>query len=421
MDLKKYIPIFALNFVNIIGFTLLIPVLPEIIAAYIVPQWQGTLYGVMISSYAFFQFIGAPVLGALSDRYGRRPVLFLSQFGTMMSWVIFGGALLLPNISVWGAPLPILVMMLSRVTDGLTGGNISVANAWIADITPQEDRTKAFGMLGAVFGIGFLFGPAIGGLASASALGFLGTALVAFVISLITLGVIHWFLPESLPPSRRDSEVEIHLGRSLNVYHQFAQFRSNPVILSLLMIRIFFALVFASYTTIIILYMAQAFELSSFGLGLALSSIGIFSIVNQALIAPRAAKVWGEMNTVYASMALLFGSLITLPLIPDVWVVGNVNFSFVIFMFVTYFINLGMAFGMPSFKSLLTRHVDPRRQGMITGLDESLLALGNAISPVLSGSIYTIIGTATFWIFALLLLAPHFWIKWFTGRWRVRA
>lgn len=228
MQLKKFIPIFALNFVNIIGFTLLIPVLPEIIRGYIDPSWQGTVYGGMISSYAFFQFLGAPILGALSDRYGRRPILFISQLGTLLSWVIFGGALLLPNIPVLGLPLPILVMMFSRVTDGLTGGNISVANAWVSDMTKPEERTTAYGILGAVFGIGFLFGPAIGGLASATALGYLGTALVAFVISLITLGMIAWYLPESLPPSRRDSEVELHIGRELNILHKFGQFRSNP-------------------------------------------------------------------------------------------------------------------------------------------------------------------------------------------------
>lgn len=167
--------------------------------------------------------------------------------------------------------------------------------------------------------------------------------------------------------------------------------------------------------------MGEAFDLGAFGVGLTLSSIGVFSIVNQALITPRIAKLWGELNTVYLSLVALFVCLLLLPLLPNDWWVGKVNFSFVLFMIVSYFINLSISLGMPSFKSLLTQHVDERRQGMITGLDESLLALGNSISPLAAGSMYTALGTLTFWFFAMLLFIPHLWVRFSTGKWRLPA
>src|SRR3989344_7690195 len=144
---KRLVPIAFLTFVNVIGFSIQIPVLP-----FIVDRYGGgpIMYGILLSSYSMFQFLGAPLLGSLSDKYGRRPILLISQTGTLISWVIFAFAYFVPSsIHVATIPLPLAIIMLSRVVDGITGGNISVANAYVSDLTGPEEKTRIFGLLGA--------------------------------------------------------------------------------------------------------------------------------------------------------------------------------------------------------------------------------------------------------------------------------
>jgi MFS family permease len=217
--LKKFFPIMLLTFVNVIGFSLLIPVLPVIAEKY-APSISAPVYGALLSAYAFFQFLGAPVLGSLSDKYGRKPLLMVSQLGTTLSWVIFAAAYFLPDIAIGPVMLPLLVIAVSRIIDGITGGNISVAQAWISDATTNEEKTKAFGLVGAIFGLGFMFGPALGGLSAGTTLGYLGTCILAFTISLVTLIMIHLYLPESLKEEDRDKELDIHLLKEINIFLQ---------------------------------------------------------------------------------------------------------------------------------------------------------------------------------------------------------
>lgn len=404
---QKYLPIILVTFVNVIGFTLLIPVMPGIVQQYAPVQYTGALYGGLMSTYAIFQFLGAPVLGSFSDKYGRRPLLFISQLGTTLSWVIFMIAYFTPDIRFAGVGLPLIVIAISRVTDGITGGNISVANAWISDHTAPEEKTKIFGLIGAVFGIGFLFGPTLGGLASTTSLGYLGTLIVAFLISLVTLAMVYFYLPESLSEEKRDKELHIHVLNEINVWKNIRKFKESLLVQRLIFLRVIFALVFASYVTIIILFLQRQFQLSEVGLGLVLSAIGLFSILNQAVLTHQIAKKLGDINTLYLSYACIFIGLIVLPFLPTELHWSGVNISLFLFMANSYLMNLGISLGQPTFKTLLTNSVSEKKQGMITGLDESLLALGNALSPVIAGSLYTLIGPWTFVVFAILMVLPH--------------
>jgi len=156
---KELLPVILLTFVNTLNFSILIPILPFIIKSY----GGGTvIYGIILSTYPFFQFFAAPILGSLSDRYGRRPILLISQAGTMLSWVIFAVAYFVPNVSVGIVSIPLLIIIISRIADGATGGNSAVASAYLSDITTHEEKTKAFGMVGGVVGLGLIFGPVIG-------------------------------------------------------------------------------------------------------------------------------------------------------------------------------------------------------------------------------------------------------------------
>ena len=408
MNVRKYTPIILLNFVNIVGFTILIPVLPQISSAHSPENLSAIIYGLLISTYALCQFIAAPLLGSLSDKYGRRPLLFISQLGTTLSWLIFGSSYFIPSQSeFFGLSSVLIVILISRITDGLTGGNISVASAWISDITPKENKAEIFGLMGAVFGIGLLVGPTIGGLSyNLFGFGYLSTAFIAFLLSLYTLFQIWKLLPESLPGDRRDRLIEIKLFDELNIWKQYRNFKESKLISNLLILRLFFAFVFASYTTLITLLLINNFGLSSRDVGLLISFIGIFSILNQGLLVRKFVNKFGDLHTVFISIAITLTGLFFItfinPIVNQLPLVTNIA----LFMLDAYLINLGISLAMPAFKSVLTNNVSDTKQGRITGLDESILSLGNGLSPIIAGILFTFINSYSFLTFFIILLIP---------------
>jgi DHA1 family tetracycline resistance protein-like MFS transporter len=156
--------IFITIFIDLIGFGIVIPVLPLYAERY---HASETVIGLMLASYSMMQFVFAPILGRLSDRVGRRPVLLLSLIGTSLGFLLMGFAHLIPfGLSLFGLAPVVIWLFLARIVDGISGGNISTAQAYIADVTPPDDRARGMGLIGAAFGLGFIFGPALGGLLS---------------------------------------------------------------------------------------------------------------------------------------------------------------------------------------------------------------------------------------------------------------
>ena len=218
------LPILAVNFIGTLGFSLVLSFL-----VFLVTDWGGNalVYGLTGATYSAFQLIGAPVLGRWSDRYGRRRILLLSQVGTLVSWLIFLAAFALPRTDLlrvdsmisrqFVLTLPLLVLIVARSLDGLTGGNVSVANAYLADVTPEEQRAKAFGRMAVSSNLGFVVGPALAGLLGATALGALVPVGAAAAISLVATLAILYRLPESNPC------VLAHDPERLNVRKLFGQ------------------------------------------------------------------------------------------------------------------------------------------------------------------------------------------------------
>jgi MFS family permease len=405
--IRRFLPIILLTFVNVIGFTLLIPVLTDVSKLYVSEQYSGIVYGGLLSVYAFCQFLGAPILGSISDKYGRKPILFVSQLGTTLSWVVFGAAYFVsPDTEVFGISLALIVIALARIIDGITGGNISVANAWISDVTTRKEKAEAFGLLGAVFGLGLLIGPVLGGLSSATDIGFLGTAITAFIISAITLAFINFYLPESLPEEQRDKELEIRFWSEVNIWKKFTEFKTNASVRDLLTIRLFFALVFASYTTLIALLLSDNYGLDSTGVGLFIGAIGLFAIFNQAVLVRFFVKKFGNVWTLYFSLIVMFFGLVVLPFLPTSFTFAGQNLALLIFLINAYVMNLGIALGQPTFKALLANNVADSKQGKINGLDESLLSLGNGVTPLMAGTLYSFMGSFVFIAYAVLLAVP---------------
>ena len=199
-------PLLAVNFVGTLGFSIVTPFLVVLVS-----QWGGNavVYGILAATYSFFQLFGAPILGRMSDRVGRRRVLLLSQLGTLLSWGIFLIAFALPAAKIMDVEnrwlgdfvltLPLLILFVARAADGLTGGNVSVSNAYLADITPDEDRSKNFGQMAVSSNLGFVIGPALAGLLGATLLGEILPVIAAFVISAIALALIQFGLVETAP------------------------------------------------------------------------------------------------------------------------------------------------------------------------------------------------------------------------------
>src|SRR5512147_2865222 len=199
---KRLFSIILVVFIDLLGFSLILPLLPYYAETFKASQ---TVTGILIASYALMQLIGAPILGRLSDRFGRRPVLLLSVFGTFLGFLLLGFA-----NALW-------MLFVSRIIDGLTGGNLSVAQAYISDVTDAKDRSKGLGMIGAAFGLGFIIGPVSGGLLSQW--GYAVPAFAAAGLALVNLLLVYFWLPESLTPEKRaempDRQPSVSLGALL--------------------------------------------------------------------------------------------------------------------------------------------------------------------------------------------------------------
>jgi DHA1 family tetracycline resistance protein-like MFS transporter len=200
MDKRRLVTVFVIVFVDLLGFGLILPLLPFYADAYGATPF---VVGLLAASYAAAQFIGAPVLGRLSDRYGRRPVLLISIAGTVVGFLLLGLAEPLGRALAGNAPaatanaIILAILFLSRILDGVTGGNISVAQAYITDVTDEENRARGLGLIGAAFGLGFIIGPALGGALSAGGRYAVPAFVAAAIAALNWLAVLFW-LPESL-------------------------------------------------------------------------------------------------------------------------------------------------------------------------------------------------------------------------------
>lgn len=386
---KKLIPILLLSFVNTLGFSVLIPVLP-----FLVKQYGGgpILYGLLLSLFSIFQFVGSPLLGALSDTHGRKSILLISHGGTFIGWLLFVGALYLPDIQVWMVALPLLGVGVARAVDGITGGNISVASAYVSDIVTPQDRAKSFGLIGATFGFGMLIGPVMGALISATRFGFAGVGMFSALLSFITLIAMSLWLPESLPLSKRSHDMSLRLWKRLNVFSRIVYFAKDAQVRTLFSVRVLFSVGFVAYVSIFIFHVIQYFHLNELQSAQFMIFTGSFMILNQLFAVKWFVARFGESKSFSIGQGLMMFALIAVSLAHTI----------PLFIGMYFFLNLGISLSMATFKSLILQSVPDDKKGEIMGIEESLVALVQAIVPILAGLIYAMIGVVSFAAFALL-------------------
>ncbi len=393
MNNKRLFSIIFVVFIDLLGFSLILPLLP-----YYAEKYGATEFvtGLLVASYALMQLIGAPLLGRLSDRYGRRPVLLASVFGTFVGFLLLGfadpiGSALAKAFDPQAANLFVLgILFLSRMVDGLTGGNLSVAQAYISDVTDAQSRSKGLGMIGAAFGLGFIIGPASGGLLSQW--GYAVPAFVASVLSFSNLMLIFFWLPESLTAEKRAQMTEkrpaITLGALLAALRR-------PFTGSLLTTRFFFGLAFAIFQTIFSLYALNKFNLQVRDTGLILTYVGVLSVFVQGFLIGRLTQRFQEDKLILFSGVLMTISLVGWALTPSVlWLLVVLTPT-------------AIAGGILNtlLSSTLTKAVQPQEIGGILGFSASIESSTRILAPILGGYLLQSLGTWSPGAFGAVVMA----------------
>jgi multidrug resistance protein len=381
--------IFTVILLDLAGLSLLIPVTP-----YIVKQYSNQALAVTLMTvfYAAAQFIAAPVLGQLSDRFGRRPILLISLLGSALGYLLFG---------IGGA---LWVLMLSRLVDGFTGGNISTAMATIADVTPPEERARSFGLLVAAFGLGFILGPAAGG--ALSQISVTAPAFAASALSLLGAMVGFWVLPESLP-----SEKRLTAGlrwSDLNPLSAIIELMRRPGLNTLLALQALFNLVTAGFNSLASVFFLQVFNVQPLQIAAILLLVGFSNLVVQGGWMRRMVKRFGERRLVLFGLFFEAIEVAGIALIPTFWL-----------MYPFLALNsAGAAPFRPASTALLANSVPSHEQGKLNGVSASLASLMNVFGPLGAGVAYDQLAPAApFWIGGLLLLGASLWFSSSTRSW----
>ncbi|MCB9453181.1 MAG: MFS transporter [Anaerolineaceae bacterium] len=433
LDFKRVLPVFLIVFVDLMGLTVTIPFITYYAASF---GADAVLIGLLQMAYPLMQFIGAPILGDLSQKYGRKPILIISQIGTFIGFIMLAFA-----NSLW-------ILFLARIIDGFTGGNISTAQAALTDITTPRTRTQAMGLIGAAFGLGFVLGPAISGIAlSASNSDYRIPSLIAAGFSLLALTLTQFVFHETLPPEKR--------GASTDAVEQPSRLRrmihaaQHPAVGILLILIFTQQLIFGGFERVISLFLLSRLGMSASNNAIIFLLVGIIAVLVQGVFIGSWSRRLGERKLIFAGMALLGAGLLLMAFTPAQAVnwydrnqliteltdpegtasidlttfqlpsEDNKGWAGIGWLLVSLVpIAVGGSVLQPSINSLVTKRVDPIEVGAILGISAAFLSAANTLAPLISGVIFQFGGeTAPFLLgggsmivllfFALRRLVPN--------------
>ncbi|WP_353167346.1 TCR/Tet family MFS transporter [Acinetobacter sp.] len=350
--------IFSTIVLDSIGIGIVFPLLPSLLKTLSQQQNVALLMGFFISCYAMMQFIFSPILGSLSDKIGRRPVLLISLAGSTISYLLLAFS---SHLS-W--------LFIGRIIAGMTSANMAVASAYIVDISSTENRAKYFGRFNAMFGLGFIIGPVLGGL-----LGQYGLKLPFLIAALLT-GLNFLIALFALAESRPQYAI-IQKHASLNPFNTFKFAFNQPNLLPLMIIFFIFSACGEAYGVCWALWGHDSFHWNSFWVGLSLGAFGLCQVLVQSFIPQHAVKRFGERNTVLLGITCLCTALIIMAFTQQGWI---------IFVIMPIFA-LG-SIGTPSLQALASDKVSVEQQGQFQGLIASTVSLASIIAPLFFSSLY---------------------------------
>ena len=338
--------IFLTIFVNLVGFGIIIPLLPFYAQTF---GASPIAIGLLFASFSLSQLVASPILGDLSDRWGRRPILIFSLIGTVVSFAMLALA------------HSLAMLFVARIVDGLSGGNITTARAYIADVTPEENRAKAFGVLGAAFGLGFIIGPALG--AAFSRISYTAPIWAAAAITVVATALAFFWLPETVHRAHAGGRSPWRaLADSWRLHHLRVLFTVDFV----------YWTAFAVYQTTFALFGAQRFGFDAAHTGYLLSAFGFLGVLVQGGMVGPVVKAMGERQTLMVGLASAAigwgGSALThsLPVFVSMLVPGAI----------------GIGLCNATLSSLISKSASPREQGRVQGAAGALESLGRTLGPV---------------------------------------
>lgn len=367
---------------NTMGMTIVMPVVPFMTLQHLSnPNDLAVVVAWLISIYGVCQMLAAPGLGLLSDRFGRRPILFVCLFGSAVGYLLFGfgGA-------IW-------IFFLSRIIDGLTGGNFGILFSYIADITEPEERGRYFGLVGALSGAGFMLGPAIGGLLAG--INYSAPFLAATGVIVFTLLWGFFFLPESLTKEHRVVSVRL---RDLNPLAQVGALLSIANLRWLMLASFFYALPFAVLQSNLTILLKDSLGWDATAAGLIATVVGVVDIVVQGVLVGKLLKIFGDVKLGIGSLVLVALSYVLLGLISV--------FASTLLVIVAIFLFAG-AGGLVenALRGLTSRMARADQQGAVGGASQSIQSLALIIGPIVGGMLYASFGHGVpYWAGALIIL-----------------
>jgi MFS transporter, DHA1 family, tetracycline resistance protein len=363
-------------FIDMVGFGIVIPVLPLYTERFGASPFTT---GMLLAVYSGMGFIFSPIVGSLSDRLGRRSILLLSTIGQAIGFFIMGAA----NSLLW--------LFVARIIDGIFGANLSTTQAYVADVTPPQDRSRALGLLGAAFGVGFIFGPLIGGVLSQISLS--APFYFAGGLAAINAVLIFFILPESLPvldDSRPDQDTFVLFGQGF-----------GSVIVPLMAAYFFMMTGFSILTAFFAIFTEDRFGYNASTNGYIFAGVGVIGAIVQGALLGSLLKNFTEKRIAITGLALLACSMFALPLAQTATML----------LLVTAGIAVGNAFISPTINGLVSRSVNKYWQGRVLGLMQACASLGRFVGPLLGGWLLAFnprrtpaFGKTPFWISSALLI-----------------
>lgn len=366
MSKSPLVPIFLIVLVDILGYTIMMPLLPFYAQHYGASPFA---VGFLLASYGFCQMLAGPVLGRISDQIGRRPVLIISQVGTLAGFLLLAFA------------QDLRLIFLARIIDGLTAGNLSVAQAYIADVTEPSKRTRAFSLIGISFGLGFLIGPAISGLLAPY--GHQYPIFAAAGLSAVSILLTVLFLPK-----KENIQADPKAWFDFSIYKKSFQ---DPVIAPYLFQFLSFIFSFSVFIGGFALFAERRFLFDGhpFGareVGYVFAYVGLLGVLVQACLIGLLVKFFGETKLVRAGFILISGSFLALTFVDSIpLLLLTLSASFI-----------GSSILRPSLTSVITQHAGRNGQGSVLGITQSLMSISQVIAPVISGALIQH-GHLSFW------------------------
>ncbi|MGA8474850.1 MAG: MFS transporter [Candidatus Cybelea sp.] len=388
--IRKLLPILGITFIDIVGFSMLIPMLPYFVTHF---GASAVVVGLLMATFSFCQFVSAPLWGTVSDRIGRKTVLIVSQIGATIGWAMLG---LAPGIAASLALAPIPVVFVARVLEGVSGGNISITQAYVADLVAPRERARAFGLIGAMFAAGMVFGPFGGGILYAR-FGFAAPFLVAAGLQLVTLLLTITMLPES----RARSKDEERLGMSA----LFGSFR-KPRLARILLQKFAIALALYGWFAVFALFLARQLGFSLTSTDYLFSIFAVFNVFMNAVVVGRISARLGDRVMSNIGLASLVAGFALIPFVHDLPLLAAT-------MILSAF---GMALTNTGITALISNAASDREQGMVLGTSSSLDSLSGILAPPVSTGLLGGFGPRFAGIESLTLAAIALVMGLFTAR-----